>query len=198
LTIRPSPELYQCRDTVCSRFHLLPRADLHVTLLWIGRIQRAELTRFVELMRGLKHILPHKILLDPIGVTAAGRTTNPCNPDDDSYVEAFGDDSFERFSQCGRSAWLILRTTPLLDRIRNRALEVGRQFQAKRCVEWVPHITLGVTDDDPVYDVLRLWSAMNPTEAIDIQIPTQLEVGRLHFTNGQTQPRSLANVWRCR
>jgi len=101
--------------------------------------------------------------------------------------------------------WTVARD-PLLDRLQERwcralvrqGMSVAPYLQDR---DWTPHVTVGTTGPDmPHWEAYRggkLYEG-DVRGTAGVTLPTDLSVDRLHITNGETQPRSLALVWRCR
>ena len=129
--------------------------------------------------------------------------TSACAHTYDCVTEPFGDADVHNFSECPRAAWWIVKRTQALDQIRERLVTAMERSgvaadRQNTSSTWTPHARIGSFhySNSALDGVIRWWGVPLPGPAIQIpSAPTRLEVEKLHFTNRDTQPRSLGLVW---
>jgi 2'-5' RNA ligase len=194
--LRITSDVRGYRDLLCERFRLLPRQELHLTLGYLGTVDYSVVQGVAQFMRGAKHVLPSAITLELSGIGAACQlptgTTIPLDDRDSAHL------------QWPRVAWWAVRpSSPLVGMLRERyakALKRHNLDVSEFGDSWAPHITIGSAGPRGSLDDFSRWNTQGMPKGsttASVRCPSQVDVDRLHITNGDTQPDSLAVVWIC-
>lgn len=179
---------------VCSRFDLCPRAELHITLGYIGEADEVPLVRLASALAELRR--------EPLGTLAISGTggafedtrvapnhIRPITPDT-TAAELEGK---------SRVLWWAVEPTAALtracDALRNALKAVGLSDQFLPA-EFFPHVTVGSFSGPGAPDA-RIWDVHAVPKLATLgrtDVPATVTAPRLHITRTDLHPQSLFTV----
>jgi 2'-5' RNA ligase len=177
------PELRPAQEALCRRWGLVPRAELHLTLLYLGETAPEPLEALATALRGLRDAWT-SLALRVTGVGAAAGSEPRLVLREEELLAPETGPRVAWWSVDGGEALQALRA-----RVRTCAEEAGLSAAQAGVTFW-PHVTLGSVNPEAPEEP---WDQhVLPKEASLLrEEPWPLRPSLAHLTSARIHPRSL-------
>ncbi len=176
----------QRQNELCARLGLVPRAELHITLAYLGPVEASRYDRLCTLLqRPLAINLEATLHIDGVGGIARASDGNT-----ERSLAALMDPSRWRV------AWWALRATDALSSLREAVLDGVQQagIELPPSAFW-PHVTVGSAVPSSEPD--SKWDMHNITKGADLpelDHPGSVSVDAVHLTDASIHPTSIVRI----
>lgn len=189
VTIPFTPELHRLQAEICNLFLLIPRAELHLTITFLGSTPSSSITPFGNKLKELKTGFEiHK--LRPVGIGGAYER-------DGSLRHIISTDPI-LYTAFPRVVWVAIQSTGALEEFRGavRSAVEDLGFNSSHLTpEYFPHVTLG--SGGPPGNDWTLWDIHTIPKTVTIRGENtfpEINAGKLHISDMSIHPESLYRI----
>jgi 2'-5' RNA ligase len=195
LALRETEELVQARAAICARLGLVPRAEAHITIAYVGQVRAIEVA---SLAAGLGASVTDE--LASLQLTGAGAAWEA----EPGFPRLLSSENARDAEAHACVAWWCVERAPAITRLREAASQLlerlGRPLSATQ--PYAPHITLGSRghaaiadaaddDDDDDDDDFDVYSLEKSATLRDLPTPARVLAARAHLAASKLLPASV-------